>query len=330
MEVIMPKNNPTCDSQKQHVSISIYAYNIIHNDSLTFKSGYNDSGIINDLITSYQNNPFTLEEYPIVKDTYDKKELKIRLNKKENDKTLPFNYLYEGDAWKKNSQITRQGEFIRRLIETYAHSTFFRREEIYYWRILKKIKEQIRQNAIISVSVNGKSYTVKPYRLSNKQESSYNYLIGFSRENDTSPYIPASFRLSRIADTNTLYDENGDALTAILTPNEINTLDSAIRERGVEYLIGKTEEFEVLLSKRGKGMFDSMYHLRPTYIKNKNNPTELPDGNEIIKFNCTRRQIRDYFFRFGADAIILSPRELRDDFFNQYLAAEEAYRLHDQ
>ena len=310
MEVNMPKNNPECPSYKQHVSISQLAYSIIQSDAITFEGKTNDSGTINRIILSYKNHGFNTDTiYPINREKID---LKIRLNK------IQHSYLYEGDSWKHLPGIQRQGEFIRTLIENYARSAFYQREQIYYADDISKIKKHIETHQVISITtVQKQTYIVKPYRISSDHESQYNYLIGFSKENNNSSYKPASFRISRIQDINPERNVIED-----LTPDEQKILDEEAREKGVEFVLGEFECFKVKLTPQGKRLYDTIFHLRPMYEK------QLPkddDGNIVMTFRCTRLQLVNYFFQFGANAIILSPAEVQADIKEKYGAALRAY-----
>jgi predicted DNA-binding transcriptional regulator YafY len=51
---------------------------------------------------------------------------------------------------------------------------------------------------------------------------------------------------------------------------------------------------------------------------------ELCEGNEFV-FKCTEAQAEFYFFKFGKDAEILEPEELRNKLANMY---DEALRMY--
>lgn len=47
---------------------------------------------------------------------------------------------------------------------------------------------------------------------------------------------------------------------------------------------------------------------------------------DVYVFDCSLRQAFNYFFSFGADAEILSPDELRNEFIENYSSALTIYR----
>ena len=69
-------------------------------------------------------------------------------------------------------------------------------------------------------------------------------------------------------------------------------------------------------------MYDSQAHLRPFFSERK----ALPDGSWSYTFDCTQMQAEFYFFKFGADAIIEWPLELREKLLNKYRMAVESYQ----
>ena len=73
-------------------------------------------------------------------------------------------------------------------------------------------------------------------------------------------------------------------------------------------------------------MYNSIFHLRPIFDSSKRNL----DGNLEITITATEKQIRDYFFRFGKDAHIVSPEISRFAFLEEYNKATESYKLEEQ
>lgn len=53
---------------------------------------------------------------------------------------------------------------------------------------------------------------------------------------------------------------------------------------------------------------------------------EALSTDDVYVFDCSLRQAFNYFFSFGADAEILSPDELRNEFIENYSSALTIYR----
>jgi hypothetical protein len=71
----------------------------------------------------------------------------------------------------------------------------------------------------------------------------------------------------------------------------------------------------------GWNSFRRWLHLRPapSHIQEEN-------GTYLITFHCSIFQARAYFFKFGAEAEILSPLSLRREFAKDYQRAGTVYR----
>ena len=70
----------------------------------------------------------------------------------------------------------------------------------------------------------------------------------------------------------------------------------------------------------GKRMFDRMIFMRPR-------PKDITpvENGFIYTFDCTQRQADYYFFRFGVDAEILEPQDLREKFATKHKCAADLY-----
>ena len=101
---------------------------------------------------------------------------------------------------------------------------------------------------------------------------------------------------------------------------------------GASYMVkglskGDITHSVVRLTKRG---YEETYlrHIarqRPIPVKE---PKAVIINNETfyeLEFDCSHIQIMNYFFSFGADAIIVSPKEVRDKLIEKYKDAFEKY-----
>lgn len=67
-------------------------------------------------------------------------------------------------------------------------------------------------------------------------------------------------------------------------------------------------------------MYKRILHLRPEYLSKE----ELEDG-VCLEFFCTKEQINYYFLKFGAEAKIIEPIEMVQEFADIYKKANEMY-----
>ena len=50
----------------------------------------------------------------------------------------------------------------------------------------------------------------------------------------------------------------------------------------------------------------------------------------LLSFDCSHRQIRNYFFSFGAEAEVLEPESLRQWFINDYQSSIDVYEHNEE
>ena len=350
------KQKPISPNGRQHVNLSQYAFDIVRSDSLNFLGTLNNSGFINTIIenssvdsfdelalieeeriktelSTYTSKP-TEAEIKIIKkiasahkfhvlntlNEYPKNvTLKIKLNVKLHNKLYPTESEWFGDKYNLS-----QGEYIKSIIEEYARKTYFERESIFYKERIEELERYIsaadneKRILLITMKDGRKSY-FKPYRLSEEYETNYHYLIGLSAEEGTSDYIIASLRLSRIADIK----QKGRSIgSGKITKNEIRKINDRIKESGIPYLLGTPTQFTIRLTKMGMILYDYKYSQRPIY----NEPLiKSQDDTYLMNITATERQIQNYFFAFGKEAVILSPNETQKWMAEKYNSASDLY-----
>ncbi len=84
-------------------------------------------------------------------------------------------------------------------------------------------------------------------------------------------------------------------------------------------MVGNESEIYVKLTKAGVNKYHRQTHLRPSLVR------EQEDG--VYVFKCTTVQAEFYFFKFGKDAEILFPIDLRERFESMYKDAANIYQL---
>ena len=80
-------------------------------------------------------------------------------------------------------------------------------------------------------------------------------------------------------------------------------------------------EITVKVTAQGLKLYNSIIQNRPIYTSIINND----DGGASLTFTSTALQITNYFFRFGKEAIILSPAETKNWMKERYNLAYSAY-----
>ena len=222
------------------------------------------------------------------------------------------------------------GNYIKAIIEDYASRSFYKREEIYFRDIFELIRSKLLipsdSRPLMTIRVKSTSgilqdFRVKLYTMSSDSDSPYHYLLTMSKPvtDNKADYKPAVFRLSRIVK---LYDTPSYG-SGKITAKENKNLIGAIKQKGIPYLLDDTDEYKISLTPKGVKMYRSILHLRP--VADDSRTTTDKSGSQTMYFICTYRQIENYFFKFGKEAKILSPKDAAEMFKNAYKSALETY-----
>lgn len=233
-------------------------------------------------------------------------------------------YPANGGKWEEEEHYGgSRSAYFKALMEDYASKTGYEREAIVFRSRLEKlavvIDEPMKDRHLVTIDRGGKSFDVKPYAVMPDAGWNYHYLVGVGRVSGSkSSYKPMSFRISRIEDIRirtASYCASGK-----MTKTELDGLKTALRRRGVQYLVGDEASTLVRLNAAGMKDFDGILYGRPEPTK------RIEDGNGVVfEFDCTEMQISNYFFKFGGNALILKPEGLKEDFRRRYRNAALAY-----
>ena len=208
------------------------------------------------------------------------------------------------------------GLYLKCILEEYCSLPYLERERIVYKDRYELVNQAIENHCILKIRASDRKwYHVYPYSLESDSMSTRMYLVGLSKSlsNEASYKTPASFRIPGISEMKMLKKSGR------LTKEELATVQNALTARKVQFLLDNEELIRIRLSDTGLKYYNSQLFLRPAY------DVDLSSGNEYV-FNCTQRQAEYYFFKFGKEAEVLSPPELRERFAEMYASAAEMYR----
>lgn len=214
------------------------------------------------------------------------------------------------------------GRYIKAVIEEYCERPYVEREKIYFKELLEdveraKVSQKLLKFTLYSrnISLNGEKNSIlymKPSCIQEDDERMYNYIVGMIASSQDGPWQIGSVRLTSIK-TCTMQSHSGK----IISKSE-KEIREAIKQRGVQYLsaYSNTGKVVVQLTPEGEKMYRQILHLRPLYIKKE---------GSIYEFDCTIRQVDNYFFKFGHNAKVLEPQYLADLFMRRYQSAARQY-----
>lgn len=174
-------------------------------------------------------------------------------------------------------------------------------------------KVRITKTPYFNVKENKTIYTTyffSPFEIINDEHLNYTYIIGESEDIDGNNKKIVSFRLTKI-DKVKVYTSKSFHFSKL----DIEKINK-IKEKGISFMASDLEEIVVMFNKKGIEEYNNIKHMRPNAIKKEEN---------IYTFNCSLTQARNYFFKLGSNAVILSPKSLRDDFIKKYKRAIKEY-----
>ncbi len=196
--------------------------------------------------------------------------------------------------------------YFRSMFVSYCMLPQDRREEIIFRDKFETVNRAIREGKMLyfTTARNSERHQVSPYAIARSQEELFNYMICiYNRQ-------PYSFRITRIQN-----------VRMVNQPSRFTDEERALLEKmriyAPQFACRRQEEICVQLTKQGIRMFDKIYSYRPK-------PVNVI--KDLYYFDCSAEQIYQYFFRFGRQARIIYPQNLRDWFYYDYHNAAVNYR----
>jgi hypothetical protein len=199
-------------------------------------------------------------------------------------------------------------DFFRMIFEKYALKPKYQRERIIFSGKYNKMFEAIEQRCQVRLNItrsDGSSFNTifLPYTCVATKEEKHNYWIGLNENR-----VYRAVKLSSIVSVHPLKSKSDFSV------EEIAMFRNVVELRDPFSAIAT--DITIRLTKRGRKMFQDISYNRPEAI--------MKDGL-IYRFHCSAYRIELYFFRFGAEAEILEPADLRTDFRKKYEAAWKQY-----
>ena len=195
--------------------------------------------------------------------------------------------------------------YFRNMFSSYCLLAQDKREEIIFRDKFAVIEKAIEENKNIyfTTSKSKDRHVASPYAIAHSQEELFNYLLCVYNNQ------VFSFRLTRLQNLRVLNEP------AVFTDEQKEMLEK-MRVGAPQFAYNKIEEICVRLTERGISMYNKMYSYRPKPIKVIKN---------LYYFDCSASQIYHYFFRFGRQAEVLYPSNLKQLFMQDYANAARTY-----
>lgn len=198
-------------------------------------------------------------------------------------------------------------EYFRSILESYVSMPQDEREKIIFKQEFETIRKAVREHRRLSCATYRRPdrfFTISPYKIASSKEELFNYLLCTGEDR------VFTLRISRLKTIVILKEP------AVITAEQANLLDK-MEKYGPQFLIRKDTETAVRLSDEGVRMYDVMYIHRPQAERIE---------DHTYYFNCSEYQILQYFKRFGKDAQILYPEELKNEMIRFYREGLKSYQ----
>ena len=244
---------------------------------------------------------------------------KFRINKENLDllrESLEDDY-YDGSA----------GKYLKAVFEEYATKPTYIREQIFFEEIVEKIRYAISNQKKLKITLNDKvtvkedkkynrKFYVSSYKIEQDSTKTFNYLIGYSIEIEKEDAVeaPCCFRISRIKKINVQSSMGGK-----ISKEKAKELDDLLIERTVMFMSSDPIDIQIRFTDKGLEAFRRQLYMRPRIY------TIDKDDKHLYTFRCTEIQAINYFFKFGWDANIISPVELRERIKLRYSRSLKTY-----
>lgn len=239
-----------------------------------------------------------------------------------SDKTTDFRF-YDSPHFKKSKTFSF-------ILEKYASMSFSDREKIYFYDIYCQIQDNLQdsQPGLLKIEYEEKpaekaTYVARPYDLILDDNSFSFYLIGYAKKKgDGDKERIRSLALNRICSCKTICLSE-----STFNPEKKSELEKVLSQMGPAYIqeCKNPSETVVRLSPQGYDLFlTTIVRQRPIPIAEPE-PDNEKKGYYILKFDCSFKQIRNYFFSYGDKAEILSPLKLRNKFITDLQNALACY-----
>jgi hypothetical protein len=206
----------------------------------------------------------------------------------------------------RNSSLS---SYFRRLFASYSKLTQDKREKIIFkpqFDLLSEAIKSRRKVFVMTSSPTEPKMKVDPFALVNSQEETHYYLLNVKDGK------PGCLRLSRLKGVILLSDR------CEFKDPQVNLVLDKMMKYGPQYTYEEGEEIsQVELTEKGEAIFKRLYTYRPQAFKKE---------GRILSFDCSYQQIMQYFIRFGEEAYIIKPLDLKMKMLDFYNKAARSYR----
>lgn len=209
------------------------------------------------------------------------------------------------------------GDYIRAVIEEFTRLPQYRQEEIMFKSIVTEL-DQYTKYKLCEITTGSQKELV--YSCGVRNENGKNYLICIMKHHSTGEFYYVPKRISRINNISVRAEhKNPKNYVEYEKFRRENDIGQSIKSHGgIAYLYGEPLEVTVRFTEKGVEMLQRIPTMRPAVISRC-------EASNTMVFKCTKFNAVSYFRRFGGDAVVISPSDVRNELTRIYAKALEEY-----
>ncbi|WP_300394236.1 WYL domain-containing protein [Fusobacterium sp.] len=202
----------------------------------------------------------------------------------------------------RDNNVEIEAEFFRELFEKYCSKFKYIRELFIFQDTVKNILEAIREKKKLKLKYGSKLTTVEPYFIKRDEQGDENFLFCYCETEKT--YY--NYKLKDLEVISILEDK--------IKGKDKKYIESV--RKNFDPFLGNGNFVKVKLTENGMKMIKGLTNYRPKLIEKNDNIYIFETSNENAKL---------YFRQFSKEAIVLEPKELREEMKKDFLEALANY-----
>lgn len=195
-----------------------------------------------------------------------------------------------------------EAEYFRELFETYCSKFKYLREIFIFEEKVKLIMESIKEKKKLKIKYFEKVVNIDPYFIKREEQGDENYLFCYDEESGTYH----NYKLKELEVVSVMGEK-------------IKGKDKKYVEqirKNFDPFLGNGNFVKVRFSKIGEVLYKSLTNYRPKLIKKE---------GDIFTFETSNENAKLYFRQFLKEAVVIEPKELREEIKDEFLEAYNSY-----
>ena len=195
-----------------------------------------------------------------------------------------------------------EAEYFRELFETYCSKFKYLREIFIFEEKVKLIMESIKEKKKLKIKYLEKVVNIDPYFIKREEQGDENYLFCYDEESGTYH----NYKLKELEVVSVMGEK-------------IKGKDKKYVEqirKNFDPFLGNGNFVKVKFSKIGEVLYKSLTNYRPKLIKKE---------GDIFTFETSNENAKLYFRQFLKEAVVIEPKELREEIKDEFLEAYNSY-----